>query len=254
MKQVISPAIVLRHTDYSEADRIVSVLTPDYGRLKGFAKSARKSRKRFGAGLEPFAEVELHWVPRTSGELVTLRQAELVNLRPGLRRDLETISLASHGCELVEVLLDDSGATPEAFALLRAFLDYLDVQGYSVEARLLFELRLLELSGYGPHLQHCAACNGALPAGLVGFSAAANGSLCNMCGGDGVRLQVDRMTLGSLGRILQTPLTKFDGFRLTERSQQEGLAVVADALTSHLPRPLKSLAMLKQFEPFEQPG
>src|SRR5210317_1853456 len=105
----VSQAIILHHTDYGEADRIVTFLTPDHGRLKGFARAARKSRKRFGAALEPFAEVQIHWTARGSGDLVSLRDAELVDLHSRLRRDLETLSLASYGCELADVLFDESG-------------------------------------------------------------------------------------------------------------------------------------------------
>ena len=94
MPLTISPAIVLRHVDYAEADRIVTVLTPDHGRLKGFARAARNSRRRFGASLEPFAEILLHWTARPGSELVSVREAELVNLHAGLRRDLETLALA----------------------------------------------------------------------------------------------------------------------------------------------------------------
>lgn len=244
--ETVSPAIILRHTDYGEADRIVTCLTPDQGRLKGFARAARKSRKRFGASLEPFAEVQLHWAPRGGGELVSLRQADLVRLRAGLRRDLETLTLAGYGCELVETLFDDSGAAAELFHLLQAFLDHLDQQGYSPEARLLLEIRLLSLAGYVPHLQHCATCFGPLPEGPVGFAARSGGSLCPACGGRQAPLQVDRMTLGSLGRILLTPLERFDGFRLSAQSLHQGLAVLDDALAAHLQRPLKSRVFLAQ--------
>ena len=106
MKTHVSQAIILHHTDDGEADRIVSFLTPEHGRLKGFARAARKSRKRFGAALEPCAEVLLHWTARGSGDLVSLRDAELVDLHSGLRRDLETLTLAGYGCELAEVLFD----------------------------------------------------------------------------------------------------------------------------------------------------
>jgi len=253
MSDFSSRAIVLRHTDYGEADRIVTFLTPHYGRVKGFARAARKSRKRFGTALECFAEIELNWSRRGSGELVSLRDAELVSLRSGLRRDLETLTLAGYGCELCEALFDESGASVELYGLLQAFLDHLDAEGFSAEARLLIELRLLALAGYVPHLQHCAACFGPLPEGPVGFSAAADGSLCPDCGGAEVPLRVDRMTLGSLGRILLTPLDRFAGFRLTPRSRQEGLAVLADALRCHLPRPLKSQAFLARLESLGRP-
>lgn len=244
MPLLISPAIILRHVDYGEADRIVTALTPDHGRIKGFARGARKSRRRFGAALEPFAEVHLHWVPRSGGELVSLRAAELVSLRTGLRRDLETLALAGYGCELTEALYDEAVGFAEAFGLLRAFLDHLDTSGASGAARLLLELRLLTLAGIVPHLQHCSACHGPLPDGPVGFSASRGGSLCPACGGDGAALKVDRLTLGSLGRLLQTPAERFNDIRLSPRTLQEGSALLADALRGHLPRPLKSAEFL----------
>lgn len=251
MKPQISSAIILHHTNYGEADRIVTFLTPDHGRLKGFARAARKSRKRFGAALEPFAEVQLHWSARSSGDLVSLRDAELVTLRSGLRRDLETLTLAGYGCELTEVLFDESGAGVEVFQLLQAFLDHLDSEGFSVEARLLMEIRILSLAGYVPHLQHCADCFGPLPSGPVSFSAAANGSLCPACDGGRATLKIDRMTLGTFGRILQTPLTSFVDFRLSPRSRQEGQALLNDALQRHLHRPLKTLKFLNRCSPPE---
>ena len=247
------PAIILHHTDYGEADRIVTFLTPEHGRLKGFARAARKSRKRFGAALEPFAEVQLQWSTRGSGELVSLREAELVTLRSGLRRDLETLTLAGYGCELTEALFDESGIGVEVFQLLQAFLDHLDAFGYSVEARLLMEIRMLSVAGYVPHLQHCAACFGPLPNGPVSFSAARDGSLCPECDTGRVTLKVDRMTLGTFGRILLTPLTSFADFKLSQRSRQEGQALLNDALRCHLHRPLKSLESLNRYTPGETP-
>lgn len=247
----ISQAIILHHTNYGESDRIVTFLTPDHGRLKGFARAARKSRKRFGASLEAFAEVQMHWSARSSGDLVSLRDAELVNLRSGLRRDLETLALASYGCELTEGLFDESGIGVEVFQLLQAFLNHLDVEGYSVEARLLMEIRMLSIAGYVPHLQHCAACFGPLPDGPVSFSAVLDGSLCPACDAGRVSLKVDRMTLGTFGRILLTPLTSFADFKLSLRSRQEGQALLTDALHCHLHRPLKSLEFLNRFSPKE---
>ena len=249
MPLTISPAIILRHVDYGESDRIVAFLTPDHGRLSGFARGARNSRRRFGPALEPFAEVRLHWAARAGGELVSLREAELVRLRLGLRRDLETLALAGYGCELTESLYDEAVGFAEAFGLLRAFLDHLDQCGASAEARLLLELRLLTLAGVVPHLQHCAECHGELPDGPVGFAAARGGSLCPVCGGAVAALKVDRMTLGSLGRLLQTPAERFADIRLSPQTLQEGGALLADALRGHLTRPLKSAEFLDTIRP-----
>ncbi len=185
MRDHISESIILRHLDYGEADRIVTFFTAEHGRLKGFARGARKSRRRFGPTLEPFARVRLHWKEPSTGELATLREAQLLDLHAGLRTDLATIALAGYGCELVEALLGEASDHPRAYRLLGAFLDHLDGGGGTPEARLLLELRVLTLAGYAPHLLHCGECGSSLEQGAVAFDAGRGGSLCRACAGGG---------------------------------------------------------------------
>jgi DNA repair protein RecO (recombination protein O) len=245
MQPQSSSAIILRHLDYGESDRIVTFLTPEDGVKKGFARGARKSRKRFGAALEPYSQVVMHWSVR-GGELVTLAEAELLDLRAGLRGDLAALTLAGYGCELTEELLGAQHGHPEAFELLAAFLDHLAAGGPVAEARLLFELRLLAMSGYIPHLLHCSLCNVTLRDGNAAFAAARGGSLCLACAAGAPSLTVACGTLGSLSRILQTPPTLFAGFRIGAQTLGEGKALLGDALRLHLHRPIKSLAFLEQ--------
>jgi len=246
MQTYVDDAIVLHHLDYGEADRIVTFFTPRHGRLKGFARGARKSRRRFGPSLEPFAQIRLYWTLPRSGELVSLKEADLVDLRTGLRRDLVAVALAGYGCELLEGLLGDGQEHPRAFALLQAFLDHLAARGGVPAARLLFELRLLSEAGYGPHLLHCCACGGTLAEGQTAFDIGRGGSLCQACAGSGAPLRVDLLTLGTLARCLRARPTLFDGFRLSSKTLQEGGAVLAAALGHHLYRPLKTLPFLER--------
>lgn len=238
-----SDAIILHHLDYGEADRIVAFLTPDHGFLKGFARNARKSRRRFGTALEPFSRVRLYWQP-ARGELVSLREAELVDLRAGLRADLGAIALAGYGCELTEALLGETPGHAGAFELLSAFLDHLAAGGTTAEIRLLIELRLLHLAGYLPHLLHCSDCNLTLTAGEAAFDPARGGGLCLACAGPAPRLAVG--TLGSLAKLLHAPPTAFAGIRLGERTLAEGGRALAAAVRLHLHRPLRTLAFLEQ--------
>jgi len=242
----VSDAIILRHLDYGEADRIVTFLTPDHGRLKGFARGARKSRRRFGPGLEPFAQVRLHWSAPRSGDLVSLREAELLDLRLGLRQDLLAIALAGYGCELLEELLAEGHGHDEAFALLAAYLDHLAGGGAGGEARLLLELRLLEAAGYVPHLLHCSLCGRTLREAQAAFSVECGGSLCLDCTGGTAFQKVSLGTLGTLARSLQTPSTLFAGFRLSPQTLAEGGAILSAALRPHLSRPLRSLPFLEE--------
>jgi DNA repair protein RecO (recombination protein O) len=245
MNLAASDAIILHHRDYGESDRIVTFLTPEEGICKGFARNARASRKRFGPALESFAQVHLQYSTPKGGEFLSLRDAELIDLRIGLRRDLQALALAAYGCELVEALGGGHGH-PEIFTLLAAYLDHLASAGPTPEARLLLEVRLLFHSGYAPHLQHCAACFGPLPA-TFSFSAAAGGSLCPACAPPGL-LSVSLGTIGTLSRLARTPLEAFSGFHFGERTLSEGGRILSDALRQLLTKPLKSLAFLEEMQ------
>lgn len=246
MRELRSEAIVLRHLDYGESDRIVTFFAPGFGRLRGFARAARKSRRRFAASLEPFASAVLHWSPARAGGLVTLKEAELIDLRAGLRADLPAIALAGYACELTEALFAEGEAQDLVYDLLRALLDHLSACGGTPPARLLFELRLLNLSGYIPHLLHCASCFGGLPGPEVTFAAGQGGSLCPSCAGGGRSVEVGLLTLGSVSRILRGPLTAFAEIRLSPQTLAEGERLVADTLRCHLAKPLRSASFLEQ--------
>jgi DNA repair protein RecO (recombination protein O) len=254
MQLHVSEAIILRHLDYGEADRIVTFLTPAHGLVKGFARGARKSRRRFGASLEPFAQVRLHWSSPRSGDLLSLREADLIDLRAGLRLDLTAIALAGYGCELLETLLGEGHGHREAFALLAAYLDHLAGGGAKPEARLLFELRLLQLAGYVPHLLHCSSCNETLSEPQAYFDTDRGGSLCPACAAGGPARQLGLATLGTLARCLLTPPTLFAGFRFSPQTLREGGVVTAEALRPHLLRPLKSLPFLERMLAVESPS
>jgi len=246
MKLVRDETVILHHIDYGEADRIVTFFASRTGLQKGFAKAARKSRRRFGPALETFAQVRLHWTEPAHGELLRLREAELLDLRTGLRGSLESLALAGYGAELVETMLSgDSEPTP-CFRLLTAFLDYLDAGGSPADARLLLELRVLALAGYAPHLLHCAACGDGLPEGDVRFDAGRGGSLCPACVPAAGTRAVNLLTLGTLARLLRGDPERFMDIRLSPRTLQEGGWALGDALALHLPRPLKSLRVLRQ--------
>ncbi|MDZ4183851.1 MAG: DNA repair protein RecO [Desulfuromonadales bacterium] len=242
----VSDAIILHHHNYGESDRIVTFLSPEEGICKGFARNARASRKRFGPALEPFSSCRMHYSTAKSGELLSLREAELIDLRVGLRRDLQSLALAAYGCEVVEALGGGHGH-PEIFALLAAYLDHLAGAGATPEARLLLEIRLLFHSGYAPHLLHCAECFGPLPA-TFSFSAELGGSLCPDCAPPGL-MTVSLGTIGTLNRLARTPIEAFSGFHFGERTLNEGGRILSDALRQHLTRPLKSLTFLEAVQP-----
>jgi DNA repair protein RecO (recombination protein O) len=240
-----SEALVMRHLNYGEADRIVTLLTPAHGMIKGFARAARKSRKRFGVGLEPFSRIEIQWRAGRS-DLCLLQDAELLDARSGLRGDLQNFALACYGIELVEMLLHEGEPHPDIYQLLQAYLDCLAGGGEQSFARLLLELRLIARLGYGPHLLHCSACFEHFSAGRAAFDAERGGGLCLACAGSAPHLHCAVGTLGSLARCLRTPVGRFEGFRFGTTTLREGRELLDSVLRRILPRPLKSLAFLTE--------
>src|SRR2546430_13573204 len=99
------PAIVLRARDYSESDRIVTLLTRDFGKLAGIAKGAKASRRRFERKLETFSHVMLYFRRRPHGQLVFITRAEAADLAQHvLDDDLAKIALGSYMLELTDAL------------------------------------------------------------------------------------------------------------------------------------------------------
>ncbi len=235
-------AIVLRHTNYGEADIILTLFTAEFGLQKGFARAARKSRKRFGAVLDPFTQAVFQWTSGR-GDLWLLQEADLVNSRIGLRSDFQRLALASYGSELVTLLLEDEEPHLTIYELLFSFLDYLEQGGQLKIARLLFELRLIYLLGYMPHLLHCSECLKIFSEESIRFDSVRGGSLCLDCAGS-MALDVELGTVGTLARSLKVVHHRFNGFQFGEKTIREAGLILDQVLHQVLPREPKSRQFL----------
>ncbi len=152
MKTEHCQAIVLSTLDYGESDRIVSLFSLEFGRIRAFAKGARASRRRFGGMLEPGNRLELTLQVKDEG-LSRLERVEAARCHPGLRGNLETLALALYGCELVEALTPEGHPLPRLYRLLATLLDHLE-RGAATEAdQRFFEINLLNILGYRPPLE-----------------------------------------------------------------------------------------------------
>ncbi len=236
-------AVVLRIVNYGEADVIVTLMTAEHGLQKGFARAARNSRKRFGAVLDPFTQAMFHW-SFGRGDLWSLKEADLINSRVGLRSEFQRLALASYGSELVTLLLEDGEPHKVVYELLCAFLDYLEQGGDLGTARLLFELRLIYLLGYIPHLLHCSECLKIFSREQIYFDALRGGSLCHDCAGS-VTLQIDIGTAGSLARSLKVGHRQFEHFQFGEKTRREAGTILTQVLQQVLPREPKSRQFLR---------
>lgn len=229
---------VLRTMRLGEADRIVTILTHDHGKVRAVVKGVRKTKSRFGARLDPFGHVDLMlWEGR--GELHTVSQAELVASYADLRRDYEAYAAGQLMCEATDVVAPDSEPNPRLLRLLlagwRALAGRVQA-GLEVPhvLRSAYLLKLLGVTGFAPGLRNCMACGG--EDGLSAFGVAAGGVLCSSCRTPSdVGLEPGSVRL--LQHLWRTPL---DDIGDVHAGEVDG--IVARAAEYHLDRRLRSLA------------
>lgn len=234
-------AVVLGVMDYREADKIVTLFTLEHGKVRGIAKGAKRSVRRFGGALEPFARLQVE-IGLKEG-LSPMQMADVVTVFPGIRADLAKIGLAGYACELTDAMLAEGMRSPRLFRLLTAYLEHLDRFTAAPSDRRFFELNLLNILGYRPALEECAACGAPLAGeGWLRRGAAGDGLLCGRCGVGGKR--VAATTLNLLRQALRTG--RFGAILFTPAELAEAGVFLDAALALHLPRPLKSLAFLRE--------
>jgi DNA repair protein RecO (recombination protein O) len=224
-------AVVLRSFRFGEADRVLHVYTLDRGRVGAVAKGIRKTKSRFGARLEPLSHVEL-MLHQGSGELQTVTGVELVRSHHPAREQQYRLSVGLLGAEAMLRLYTEQEANPRAFQALTRFLDLLDdiepaTSRPALDALALsFQLKLLWLSGYVPHLTSCAEC-GTETEQLVGYSPKAGGAVCRDCADD--VLALSPAGIAGIEGLLARPLAEAHEVGLSERSARDALAVITAA-------------------------
>src|SRR5262249_7175241 len=177
-------AVVLRSFRFGGADRVLHLYTLERGRVGAVAKGVRKTKSRFGGRLEPLSHVELV-LHHGRGELDTVTGASLVRPHDRARTDPYRLQVGLIGLEAMLRLFTEQEANERAFTALTRFLDALDErEGRARRAAhdplgLGFQLKLLWVSGYLPHLGACVECGE--EGDLVGFLPEAGGAVCRAC-------------------------------------------------------------------------
>ena len=237
-------AIVLRSIRYGEADRILHLFTLERGRVGAIAKGARKTTSRFGGRLEPFSHVELV-LHEGRGELHTVTAADLVRSHDASRVDAYRTAVGHIGLEAMLRLFVEADENRRAFYALARFLDLLDDAPAVLPARpaleplvLSFQLQLLWLAGYLPHLAGCAACSETTA--LVGFSAQAGGGVCEACEAGSMPVSPDGFA--GIRGLLERPLGEVTQAALSERGRRDALRVIESSYEYHGGFRLRTLA------------
>jgi DNA repair protein RecO (recombination protein O) len=234
-RSATTEAVVLRSFRLGEADRVLHVYTSEHGRVGAVAKGVRKTKSRFGGRLEPFSHVELV-LHRGQGELQTVTGASLVRAHDRVRADPYRLRVGLIGLEAMLRLFTEQERNDRAFLALTRFLDALDQVESLTPARpaldpvvLSFQLKLLWLSGYLPHLESCVECGRV--DGLVAYAPSAGGVVCTDCDSGGIAVSADG--LHGIAALIHAPIADARGLGLGDRARREALAIVTASYEHH---------------------
>jgi DNA repair protein RecO (recombination protein O) len=230
-------AVVLRSIRFGEADRVLHLYTAARGRIGAVAKGVRKTKSRFGARLEPLSHVELQ-LHQGSGELQTITGVQLCRSHQAARDDYYRLSVGLIGAEAMLRLFTEQEQNERAFTALTRFLDVLDDTPHVADRpaldplALAFQLKLLWVSGYLPHLTSCAEC-GADDASLVGYSPRAGGAVCRACANQAEAIALSADGVRGIEALLASPLADATSLKLGDRAVRDALHVVTASYEYH---------------------
>jgi DNA repair protein RecO (recombination protein O) len=241
-------AFILSSLDYGESDRIVTLFTDRYGKIKGIAKGARRSRKRFANTIELFSQTRVIFSRNRADGLFLIEDADVIDHYPNIRDDLEKTLAASYMIELTEQFAVEGKSSIKIFVLLHDFLQYLGCEKFKEEILRFFELRIMQLSGYDPVLGKCVSCH--IPLDNIEkpcFSAADGGIICMACNRHYAdALPVARGTLKMLLMGKEMEIQKINRLNLSGQSQQESRKIMGHFIRFILGKELKSATIIQE--------
>lgn len=247
-------AIVIKSFDLFEADRILTLVSPEYGLIKAVAKGVRKTKSRFGARLEPFSHVSL--VLYKGRDLDTITQAELINPFEEIRSSLDAISYGAAMLELTGKIITAGESHKEMFDLILSALETLATM--RVECRLLlavFQLKSAVVAGFAPCLSSCVVCGtGLTPAGVKAFNSSLGGALCGICATGSGNRQISLECARLLPGLVRIKREQVEILRISREQTDELSELTMDYLRFHIDARLKSCEYLAEYECSQSSG
>lgn len=172
--------VVLRHKEWGEADRLLTLFTRELGKIQAIAKGVRKPRSRKAGHLEPFTRASM--LLARGRDLYILTQAEAIETFTALKNDLVNLGYGFYVIETLTSFTYEEGENRSLYRLLVNTLTRLNRGDDPKLATHYYEIRLLDFAGFRPHLFVCAQCESKILAEDQFFSALQGGVLCPNCG------------------------------------------------------------------------
>jgi DNA repair protein RecO (recombination protein O) len=258
-----SEAIVLRSYPLREADLLVTFFTRQEGKVRGVARSAKRSKRRFGGALEPLTHVVLHWDDRERQELGRIDSCEVLESPLSNEVDYPRAVALGHVAEVIDEMMPDREANDALFRLAVTTLGAMQAGAVWMPVTY-FDLWVARLTGVLPELNACIVCGEVLDypnkpnAGLSGTPKRANGERAYfhpladglMCASD-KRLASQEMSAESrriAAAMFRAPIASFNGAPWPRQQAADLRKFVIGLIERHLEKKLVTAAMLDRLE------
>jgi len=245
-RRYVTDAIVLSRFDLGEADRVLTLITPELGKLKAIAKGIRRPASRLGGSLEPFAELTVALARGRTFDVVTEVRVGHAWLR--LRDDLERAATAWYLAELADRSLEERHSAEAQYALLHRAYELLDAGMDPGRVARWYEMHLADELGQRPEVDRCVECDRMLdPGEEFRWVPPLGGVLCARCPGpaaERTRLSLDALKV--LKAYQRLDIEAIATLRLPEPTEREVEAAMREFMRIALERDPRSLAFLDE--------
>ena len=172
-------AIVIKQSKLGESDKILTIYTLEFGKLKAVAKGACRPKSKLGGNVEPLTFSLMYLARGRNLDIVT--QSQIINSFPGLKNDLWRMACGIYILELIDSFTLENSKNRLLFDFLVGILDQLSKPDNNEIILRYFELQLFHYLGYRPQLHHCVGCDSPLKPVVNFFSPSQGGALCPHC-------------------------------------------------------------------------
>ena len=245
-RRYVTDAIVLSRVDLGEADRVLTIITPELGKLKIIAKGVRRTTSRLGGSLEPFAELRIALARGRTFDVVTEVKVGHAWLR--LRDRLESAATAWYLAEIADRSMEERHEAAPLYALLRRAYELLDAGMAPGRVARWYEMHLADELGQRPEVDRCVECDRMLEAtDTFRWVPPLGGVLCARCPGppaDRVGLSLEALKL--LKAYQRLDVEALAALRLSALVERETEAAMRDFTRLMLERDARSLAFLDE--------
>lgn len=237
-------AIIVRRSDFSEADRLLLLATPE-GKRRVVAKGVRKTMNKLAGHLELFTHCSLQLAVGRNLDIVT--QSHVRQPFTHLRTDLNRLAYGYYIAELFDKCTQEEEENRPLFELLLSTLNALDSMPSPELVVRWYEIQLAGLLGYRPHFHRCAVCQELLTEEANRFSTQLGGMLCPKDGNSDRQASVISLGAFKVLRYLQTnPLSNIEQLQISEPTRDEVKTVLRSYLRHILERDFKTVAFLEE--------